>query len=561
MEPHRSAETPVEGSFEELYEQAPCGYFSTAPDGTFVQLNQTFLSWTGYPRDELLGLKRFQDLLTGGGRIYYETYVAPLLQLQGVASEIAFDLVCRDGRRLPVLLNSVQKRDPSGKVLVQRTAVFHASERREYEQQLLLARRQADQAIARVSRLLAISAALAKALGPARVAEITLEESVSALGAQAGMVVTVGTQDSGLYLASYPPDLREDVRSISLTATTPLSDAIRTGVPVIFESAEALAARYPQLAPLPKREGVVSLAAIPLTANGQAIGALELRFTTPQTFTTEDQTFLLAVAQQCGLALERAQLYEAEQTARAAAQEAVELRDTFFSIASHELRTPLTSLLGNAQLLHRRLSREAELSERDERALELIVEQALRLNKMISQMFDVGRVASGLFAIEPAPLDIGALVEQVVTELQPTLARHALIYTPPGRPLAVNGDALRLRQVLQNLLQNAIKYSPDGGPIMVAVEEQQQTVSITVSDQGIGIPQAMLPQLFQRFFRVASAEGGRVDGLGIGLYVVKEVVTLHGGSIHVESAVGVGSQFRISLPRLKDVAGGIEGMR
>ncbi len=133
-------------SADELYELAPCGYLSTLPDGTIVKVNQTFLALTGYAREELLGGKRFPELLAVGGRIFHETHYAPLLRLQGFANEINFDLVCKGGRVLPVLANTVQKKDAAGQVILHRTAIFPISDRKNYERELKLARQKAEEA-------------------------------------------------------------------------------------------------------------------------------------------------------------------------------------------------------------------------------------------------------------------------------------------------------------------------------------------------------------------------------------------------------------------------------
>jgi PAS domain S-box-containing protein len=138
---------------EELYENAPCGYLSTLPDGTIVRANQSLLSWIGVSRQDLIGHKRFQDLVTVGGRIFYETHFAPLLQMQGFVSEIAFDITCADGRQLPVLVNAVEKRDAAGRPLVHRITVFNATDRRTYERELLAARRKAERAAEELSQL------------------------------------------------------------------------------------------------------------------------------------------------------------------------------------------------------------------------------------------------------------------------------------------------------------------------------------------------------------------------------------------------------------------------
>ena len=135
----------LEESAEDLYEHAPCGYLSTLPDGTIVKINQTLVDWLGRARESLLGGTRFQAVLAIGSRIYYETHYAPLMQMQGFANEIAFDLVAGDGRVLPVLMNARQRRDADGTPLVNRITLFDATDRRRYERELLLARRKAEQ--------------------------------------------------------------------------------------------------------------------------------------------------------------------------------------------------------------------------------------------------------------------------------------------------------------------------------------------------------------------------------------------------------------------------------
>lgn len=138
---------------EQLYDRAPCGYLTTMPDGLIAKANRTFLTLTGYRRSDLVGRRRFVDLLTAGGRIYHETHYAPMLQMHGTAREIALDVVCADGRRLPVLVTSVLEYDGSGAPTVVRTAVFDASQRREYERELLRAKQRAEESEAHARKL------------------------------------------------------------------------------------------------------------------------------------------------------------------------------------------------------------------------------------------------------------------------------------------------------------------------------------------------------------------------------------------------------------------------
>lgn len=142
----------LESTASELFEDAPCGYLTTRLDGTVIQVNRTFEAWTGLARDELVGRRRFAELLSPGGRIYYETHFAPLLQMQGEVREIAVEIVRADGSKLAALVNAVLRRDEAGEPLLIRTTVFDATDRRRYEQELLRARRRERDVVAELQR-------------------------------------------------------------------------------------------------------------------------------------------------------------------------------------------------------------------------------------------------------------------------------------------------------------------------------------------------------------------------------------------------------------------------
>jgi PAS domain S-box-containing protein len=267
---------------------------------------------------------------------------------------------------------------------------------------------------------------------------------------------------------------------------------------------------------------------------------------------TRDMTELKLAEEQRERLYERELQLLHEREARAQMEQVERMRDSFLTVLAHELRTPLTSLLGNAQVLLRRGQREGDLSERGRHNMKVIVNQASRLNDMISLQLDISRLHTGQLQIQPAPLDVGALAQQVVEEFQPATTSHVLTYTGPDVRLMVEGDELRLIQVLQNLVQNAIKYSPGGGEVQIVVEPGDTTVRVAVSDTGMGIPQSALPHLFQRFYRATNVDERQISGLGIGLYVVKELVTLHGGTVDVVSEEGHGSTFSFRLPLLED---------
>jgi len=177
-----------------------------------------------------------------------------------------------------------------------------------------------------------------------------------------------------------------------------------------------------------------------------------------------------------------------------------------------------------------------------------IVQQSKRLQQQIDTLLDLSQIGTNRLRLELRPLDICALVQRLVDELQPTLDRHQITRTCESTELLVAGDEGRLEQVLHNLLQNAVKYSPEGGTIAVEVAHQENDVAIRVTDQGIGIPVDAQANLFERFYRARNAAHHGINGLGIGLAVVNDIVTRHGGRVEVASVEGQGSTFTVVLP-------------
>ena len=190
--------------------------------------------------------------------------------------------------------------------------------------------------------------------------------------------------------------------------------------------------------------------------------------------------------------------------------------------------------------------------EADLKALETIYTQVDRMNRLIGDLLDVSRMTSGHLALRPQRVDLVALVRHVVEQQQPLTTQHLFHFraAPPAIPALVDGG--RLEQILLNLLNNAVKYSPGGGPVDVTVtaegEPEAGVVRIAVRDHGIGVPPESLPHLFTRFYRADNARQARSTGLGIGLYVSRQIALAHGGEIQVVSTPGAGSIFTVELP-------------
>ena len=236
-----------------------------------------------------------------------------------------------------------------------------------------------------------------------------------------------------------------------------------------------------------------------------------------------------------------------EREARRAAEDALRLRDEFLSTAAHELRTPLTTIVGYAQMLLRQREREGQLDqERLVPALQAVGGQATKMSDLVSQLLDVSRLETGKLILQRQETDLAALAEEIIFGARARTERHNLNLEAPESLHAVV-DPLRLDQVLTNLLDNAIKYSPNGGDIQVSLSQSDQdTVELSVRDHGLGIAPERRKQIFERFYQAHNT--GYWSGLGLGLYISRQIVELHGGEICAEFPEDGGSRFIVRLP-------------
>ncbi len=325
---------------------------------------------------------------------------------------------------------------------------------------------------------------------------------------------------------------------------------IRTGIPLVVGSRSEWP---PGVTPLPVSVSPrsESLMIVPLIFEQEVLGAMSAQSYEAHAYSDQDVRLFSTLASQMAVAIRNAELYQSERAAQQAKTE-------FLSLISHELKTPLTSIKGTAQLVTRRLLKAfsagqvtdpiaVQARQQDLRALTLITGQVDRLTRLVDDLLDVSRLQSGRFELYPTRADLVRVVHEVVESLRPTSSDHRLLLeAPPVLPGMF--DPVRIAQVLTNLISNAIKYSPAGTDIRVRLAQEGVQALVCVTDQGPGLPEEEHGRIFDRYFRTDGARRSPSSGVGLGLYISRQLVERHGGTIWVESAAGAGATFCFRLP-------------
>jgi len=302
-----------------------------------------------------------------------------------------------------------------------------------------------------------------------------------------------------------------------------------------------------------QREG--SLLILPLRAHGALLGALTIGSTRTDAYGMVDHSLINLVALQVAAAAHTALLIERERRARALAEEAVRMRDQFLSTISHDLKNPLTTIKGRAQLLRHTLAGlEGPMGERAAAELTRIDHTASRMTRLINELLDVARLRAGQpLALSLRPGDLVEITRRIAAEYGDMGKRHRILVETATPAITGEFDLFRLERVLDNLISNAIKYSPCGGDITLRLREERAegdaapgAAVLEVEDHGIGVPAADLPHLFERFHRAGNV--GATAGTGLGLAGARQIVEQHGGTIAVESREGAGTTVTVRLP-------------
>lgn len=339
-----------------------------------------------------------------------------------------------------------------------------------------------------------------------------------------------------------------------------------TRQPLIVENLATVPVANPFL-----REHFHSLLGVPLLAEGRLIGVIHVDTVQLRHFTDEDRQLLQGLADRIAVAIARAQQYERVRQSRTEAerqvavlQEAAARMDEFLSIASHELRTPLTNLAMNVQLLDVWLI--ADRSKRTDESLEEYAVRAVtkaqpliqrsrrsiqRLERLVSDLLETSRIRENRVALRLQRTDLASIVHEVVAEqLLTHSTRTVRLVITTRAPSIVEADPDRIEQVVSNYLSNAFKYSQPDQPVTVVLLVEGDEARVSVHDEGLGIPASELDRIWNRFYRVAGVrhQSGSQVGLGLGLYISRDIVERHGGQVGVQSTLGAGATFWFTLP-------------
>lgn len=279
---------------------------------------------------------------------------------------------------------------------------------------------------------------------------------------------------------------------------------------------------------------VVSYLAVPVIApSGAVIGGLFFGHFEKAMFTDQHERLVQAIAVTAAVALDKARLYEEINILNAK-------KDEFISFASHELKTPLTTIKGYLQLADKAPDMYQEI-------LPKINKQVNRLSAIIGDLLDITKIQAGALALNHTPINARTIINDAVETARTSFPRHVFRMELPSQDILLNVDSQKIGQVLINLLTNAAKYSDEASTVIINCEHLGNDLRISITDHGIGMENENLDKIFSRYYRV-SQRGPKTEGLGLGLYISREIIEAHHGKIWAESELGKGSTFTIEIP-------------
>lgn len=366
------------------------------------------------------------------------------------------------------------------------------------------------------------------------IVDVLVKSAATLLGAP---TATIGLWNEEQQVLRF--DINGQMLELPVTMTRPAGRTFITQQPLFISDASQ---EYPESAQDSSLYGATTLLIAPITAGTKRLGVMAVF--SPQTtlFADDDLALVQMLADQAAVILESRSLID-EASRMQAREEATRLKDDFLTAAAHDLKTPLTTLVGRAQLLERRTIRSPQ-APADLASIQTLVGEAQRLRSLVLELLDASRAERGQLVGKRELIDLAKLAQESSAR-QNQHRHHTIVDT---QTVIGEFDRVRIGQLIDNLLENAIKYSPEGGEIDIRIWQEEQTAHIQVSDQGIGIPTADLPFIFDRFYRADNIDSWRFAGMGLGLFICRAIVEQHGGRIWATSQLGRGTSFHIDLP-------------
>jgi len=470
----------------------------------------------------------------------------------------------RDGATVAVSISMSPIRSPAGTIVGTAVIARDITDRRRSErlrEELLererAARQEAIAARDRLQFLAEVSATLGASLDYEQTLDLAVHLALPRLGDYCNMLVV---DDHGqLHPAAWghiDPGKAPLVRELAVRLfETPAGAGVPTFASEILRSGKSMVVSHDRLMAVAARVQSIDaeLVAIgtalrpyayigaPLVVRRRVVGAISFGRTanTPHDYEDADIELVEEFARRVSIAVENARLFRQ-------ADELNRLKDEFLATVSHELRTPLSAILGWSRLL----SGGQLDSNKMARALDVIERNAQLQSKLVDDILDVARGTAGNVRLEVKSLDLGTIAHRGADAIAPTAAaKHIGVEVDAPTPVIVSGDAARLQQVVWNLLTNAVKFTPGGGRVSIAVSAQNGFAELRVSDTGSGIPPNFLPYVFDKFRQADASFTRQYGGLGLGLAIARHLVELHGGAVEARSeGQGQGATFIVRLP-------------
>jgi len=458
--------------------------------------------------------------------------------------------IAKDGRRVPISLAVSPVRNSRGTIIGASKVARDISERKDAERALIESKRQLAAEADALVRLNEWSTRLWRSRGLAEGLDEMLTAVIELLGAEKGNIQLLDAKNSNLSIAAqrgFDPDFLEFFRKISATDEFACGTGLRAAQRIVIEDVET-SGPFEPLRTVARGAGCRSVISTPLvSADGTVVGVVSAYFRLIHRSSEQELRRLeLYLRQACDF-IQRCNLEETLQKSEETLREADRRKDEFLALLAHELRNPLAPIRYTLAA-NRKAGRTPEQRKRAE---EVIERQITHMSRLLDDLLDVSRITRSTLELKKSPNELTLVIGSAIETARPILdaKHHTLSVDLPKHAVRLEADLVRLAQVFSNLLINPAKYTDPGGQIQLRAAQEGSEVVVAIRDNGIGISADMMPRLFSMFSQAEAALGRAEGGLGVGLSLVRGLVTLHGGSVEARSdGPGTGSEFIVRLP-------------